>query len=119
PGTTEHGVAGHGQGPAAAKAQARPIGCRARAQETSIEAQAKTVIARAAGEPATGDVMRKQYYFRPSHRGYFAWDVDRLVSLTSGMQPRTVPLTEIAELDRPFSDAVPTYRQVAEHANLI
>jgi hypothetical protein len=53
--------------------------------------------------------MRKQYYFRPSQRGYFAWDVDRLVSLTSATQPRTVRLTDSAELDQPFSDAVPTY----------
>ena len=30
--------------------------------------------------------MRKQYYFRPSRQGYYAWDVDRLVILTKNSQ---------------------------------
>jgi len=67
--------------------------------------------------------MRKQYYFRPSERGYCAWDVDRLISLTSSFRPRAIRLGDIAELDQPFclegSAGIPTYREVAEHAKLI
>lgn len=67
--------------------------------------------------------MRKQYHFRPSQRGYRAWDVDRLVSLSCGLEPRKVRLEDIAELDEPFhlagSGEIPTCRQIAEHARLI
>jgi hypothetical protein len=67
--------------------------------------------------------VRKQYYFRPSARGYYAWDVDRLVKLTSGFNRQKVPLSEITELDEAFclegSDEVPTYRQIAEDVRLI
>jgi hypothetical protein len=67
--------------------------------------------------------VRKQYYFRPSARGYYAWDVDRLVKLTSGFNRQKVPLSEITELDEALclegSDEVPTYRQIAEDVRLI
>lgn len=67
--------------------------------------------------------MRKQYHFRPSQRGYRAWDVDRLVSLSCGLEPRKVRLEDIGELDEPFhlvgSGEIPTCRQIAEHARLI
>jgi hypothetical protein len=64
--------------------------------------------------------MRKQYYFRPSSRGYFAWDVDRLVSLTSGLRPRAVSLSDIAEIDEAcHPEGHPTYREIAGHAKLI
>jgi hypothetical protein len=67
--------------------------------------------------------MRKQYYFQPSQRGYLAWDVDRLISLTRGLRSQPVALSRIQELDNPFamegSADVPTYREVAEHARLI
>ena len=43
--------------------------------------------------------MRKQYYFRPSPSGLLAWDVDRLVRLSRELPVRTLPLTEIRELD--------------------
>jgi hypothetical protein len=67
--------------------------------------------------------VRKQYYFRPAARGYYAWDVDRLVKLTSGFNRQKVRLSEITELDEAFclegSDEVPTYRQIAEDVRLI
>ncbi|HSM49772.1 MAG TPA: hypothetical protein VLA75_00065 [Thermoanaerobaculia bacterium] len=67
--------------------------------------------------------MRKQYFFRPSRHGYYAWDVDRLTSLAATLEAREVPLSQIKELDLPFrlegSDEVPTYREVAEHARWI
>lgn len=67
--------------------------------------------------------MRKQYHFRPSQNGFYAWDVDRLISLTSALQPQKVPLSEIAEIDEPFWFLRPvdiaTCRQIAGHARLI
>lgn len=67
--------------------------------------------------------MRKQYYFRPSAQGLLAWDVDRLIELSSGLQPRQVPLTQIRELDEAYwfggEEERPTCRAVAEHARLI
>ena len=65
--------------------------------------------------------MRKQYYFRPSPRGLLAWDVDRLIRLSSGLPVRAVPLTEIRELDEAVfgDDEPPTWRSFAAHANLL
>ncbi|NOY38191.1 MAG: hypothetical protein GXO83_11545 [Chlorobi bacterium] len=67
--------------------------------------------------------MRKQYHFRPSANGYYAWDIDRLVSLASACKPQKVKLGDIAEIDEPFwfdrPDDIPTCRQIAVHARLI
>lgn len=66
--------------------------------------------------------MRKQYYFRPSARGFLAWDVDRLVALTKGFPRLQVALTAIRELDEAFwfeGNNVPTWRAVLDHARLI
>jgi len=69
------------------------------------------------------EAMRKQYHFRPAERGLLAWDVDRLVKLSSGFTRIEVPLSEIRELDQPFwfSDPAnpPTCRNVALHAKLM
>jgi hypothetical protein len=46
--------------------------------------------------------MRKQYYFRPSGQGYYAWDVDRLVTLTKSSQHLWVELDSIREIDESF-----------------
>lgn len=66
--------------------------------------------------------MRKQYHFRPGPDGLRAWNVNRLVMLTKDLPVIQVPLSAIAELDRPYwydHGAVPTCRSVAEHARLI
>lgn len=67
--------------------------------------------------------MRKQYHFRPSERGLLAWDVDRLVDLTSNLVPLDIPLSAIRELDEPFwyglDGDIATCRSVALHAKLI
>jgi hypothetical protein len=67
--------------------------------------------------------MRKQYHFRPSARGFNAWDVDRLVKLTRDFPRLQVSLDAIRELDETFwfggGDATPTCRAVIEHARLI
>ena len=71
----------------------------------------------------TADVaMRKQYYFRPSDRGYRAWDVDRLVALSKDFPRIEVALMSIPELDEAFpadEKGVVTWRNVVGHMALI
>jgi hypothetical protein len=66
--------------------------------------------------------MRKQYHFRPSKNGFYAWDVDKLVEKAENLPVHTVKLEEITELDENFwyqsSDTIPTVRSVAEHMRL-
>ena len=67
--------------------------------------------------------MRKQYHLRQSPSGLLAWDVDRLIALSSRLPVREVPLSSIRELDEPFwfgeGSIPPTCREIAEHARLI
>ena len=65
--------------------------------------------------------MRKQYFFRPSTRGILAWDVDRLVELSSGFPRKRIPLSEIGELDEPwFGKGGPgSWRDLVEHVKLM
>jgi hypothetical protein len=62
--------------------------------------------------------VRKQYYFRPSPIGLLAWDVDRLVELSREFSPKAVPLSDIRELDEPWSETQ-TWRELVEHLRLI
>lgn len=65
--------------------------------------------------------MRKQYYFRSSSRGLLTWDVDRLVQLSSHLPRKSIPLSEIRELDEDWfgEDERPTWRALLEHMRLI
>jgi len=65
--------------------------------------------------------MRKQYYFRPSNRGLLAWDVDRLIQLSSKLPSKHVALTEIRELDEAWigEGESQTWREMIEHIKLI
>lgn len=67
--------------------------------------------------------MRKQYHFRSSSQGLLAWDVDRLIALTTGLASEEIALCDIRELDEPYwYDAegdVPTCRSIAEHMRLV
>ncbi len=67
--------------------------------------------------------MRKQYHFRPSANGYYAWDIDRLITLSSTFEKQRVSISEIAEVDEAFwsgrDSGNLTCRDVAEHARLI
>jgi hypothetical protein len=68
-------------------------------------------------------MMRSQYHFRKSANGLCAWDVRRLVQLSSGLARERVPLSEIKEIDEPYWCGGPreklTCRQVVEHARLM
>jgi hypothetical protein len=65
--------------------------------------------------------MRKQYYFRPSRRGLLAWDVDRLVRLSSSLPRKLVPLSKIQELDEVWAgEGEPvTWRAMIDHLRLV
>lgn len=66
--------------------------------------------------------MRKQYHFRPSEHGLYAWDVDRLVVLAQDQPTEQVPLHAIREVDGDYwfsHGCAPTVRAVVEHARLI
>ena len=66
--------------------------------------------------------MRKQYHFRPSENGLYAWDVDRLVALTADLPVEQIPLTNIRELDTAYwfaGDTPPTVRAVVDHFRLV
>lgn len=67
--------------------------------------------------------MRKQYHFRKSQAGFYAWDVDRLLDLSKDIEIIDMPLTEIAELDEDYwfagSSENPTCRKIVEHCDLI
>ncbi len=71
------------------------------------------------GEPT----VRKQYHFRPSRRGYYAWDVDRLIELTKGFERRQVDVESIRELDQAFwfsgKNDRPTCRAIVDRMRLI
>ena len=67
--------------------------------------------------------MRKQYHFRPSPNGYYAWDIERLIMLSSKLRPQRIRLAEINEIDENYwfdeDGQFPTCRSIAEHARLI
>ena len=67
--------------------------------------------------------MRKQYHFRPSRQGYFAWDIDRLIALSKHFERERVSLDSIRELDENFwfggKDDQPTVRAIVEHVRLM
>jgi len=66
--------------------------------------------------------MRPQFHFRPSPNGFHAWDVHRLVRLSSGLAVEPIALEAIRELDEPYwfdAGVAPTCRKIAEHHVLI
>ena len=65
--------------------------------------------------------VRKQYYFRQSARGLLAWDVDRLIALSRDFPSKHVRLTDLGELDQPWSGEgeAQTWRGLIDHVRLI
>ncbi len=66
--------------------------------------------------------MRKQYFFRPSPDGYYAWDIDRLIELSKDFQVKEIKLELIEEIDEIYwfgEGNDPTCREIFEHAKLI
>lgn len=67
--------------------------------------------------------IRKQYYFKPSPNGYYAWDIDNLIALSKSIKVTKVQLSEIKELDQPYwygnNTDIPTCRSIVDHLRLI
>ena len=67
--------------------------------------------------------MRKQYHFRQINQQLCAWDVDRLILLTQGLQPEVIALNDINEFNETYwySDEgdSPTCRSITEHIKLV
>lgn len=63
--------------------------------------------------------MRKQYYFRESARGLLAWDVDRLVELSSALPRKMVPLSAIRESSESWLSPGEDPSALLEHLQLI
>ena len=67
--------------------------------------------------------MRKQYNFWPGKNGLDAWDVDRLIELSSGFPISEVSIDEIREIDSAYwstgSSSKPTVRNFVEHFKLM
>jgi hypothetical protein len=67
--------------------------------------------------------MRKQFHFRPSKNGYFAWNVERLVKLCKELPIQQVDLSNIREVVEPYwygdPSNKPTVESIIEHARLI
>jgi hypothetical protein len=63
--------------------------------------------------------MRKQYYFRESPNGLLAWDVDRLVELSSELPRKMVPLRALRELHEDWLSSDDTPEALQEHVRLI
>ncbi len=77
-----------------------------------------------AGPPIGEDGrVRKQYHFWPGEDGGLdAWDVDRLIELTRGLEIVEVPVDGIDEVDTVYwfddREQRPTVRRVIEHFRL-
>lgn len=67
--------------------------------------------------------MRKQYFFQPSPKGFYAWDVHRLVKLSKGLPVIQVELNKIKEIDENFwyqeNGSKPTCKSIVEHMRLV
>jgi hypothetical protein len=65
--------------------------------------------------------MRKQYFFRESPLGTLAWDADHLIELSRRLPRKSVPLSQIRELDEPWSgeDEPTTWRSLVAHVVLM
>ncbi len=68
-------------------------------------------------------MVRAQYHFRTSEQGLLAWDVRRLIELSKDLPVRSIPLSDIAEIDEnhwyAHGAVVPTCRSLIEHYRLI
>jgi hypothetical protein len=67
--------------------------------------------------------MRKQYHLRKTHRGFDAWDIDKLIEASKTLPVVSVILEDIKELNENFwyqgEGDVPTCRSIGLHAQLI
>ncbi len=46
--------------------------------------------------------MRKQYHFQPSEKGFYAWDIDKLIEESKILNIIEIDISKIKELDEDF-----------------
>jgi len=65
--------------------------------------------------------MRKQYHFKPSNNGYYAWDEDILIQKSKNLEVFDVEINSIQEFNQNYwyNENPPTCRSIAEHIKLI
>jgi len=67
--------------------------------------------------------VRKHYYFRPNGDHFDAWDVERLVKLTSDLPVLEIPLSSIEDIDSVYwigaDGSSPTVRILVRHMELV
>lgn len=66
--------------------------------------------------------LKKQYYLRPSERGLLAWDIQRLIELSSDLPRFKVQVNSVRELEEPFwfsEGSEPTVKDLLVHVRLI
>ena len=67
--------------------------------------------------------MRKQYHFRESANGYFAWDVHRLIELSKALEIVQISIQAISETDENYwfggTNDLPSCRKLVEHMKLV
>ncbi len=66
--------------------------------------------------------LHQQYHFRQSDKGLLAWDVLKLIELSSDFDVVQVPLKDISELDETYwfgLGAPPISKDIAQHAKQI
>ncbi|CAH9019436.1 hypothetical protein [Candidatus Nitrosacidococcus sp. I8] len=67
--------------------------------------------------------MRKQYHLRNSADGILAWDIHKLIILTSTLRVESIPINTISELDESYwysnNDEIPSCRSIANHMRLV
>ncbi|MCK5371790.1 MAG: hypothetical protein KAQ62_24680 [Cyclobacteriaceae bacterium] len=67
--------------------------------------------------------MRKQYHYQPSEKGFYAWDVDKLIEESKNLDVIEINISTIKELDEAFwyngKNDIPTIRSIVDHMKLI
>lgn len=65
--------------------------------------------------------LRPQYHFRQSANGLMAWDVRRLIELSTNLPTRMLAIADVAELDENhwYQFDLPTCRSIVLHAELM
>lgn len=67
--------------------------------------------------------MRKQYHFQPSEKGFYAWDIDKLIEGSKDLNILETDISKIKVLDEDFwyigKNDIPTVSSIVEHMKII
>lgn len=67
--------------------------------------------------------MRKQYHFQPSEKGFYTWDIDKLIEESKNLNIIEIDISTIKELDEDFwyrgKNDIPTVRSIVDQMKII